>query len=605
MVNYYRDMWRRRSHLLAPLSALTSKDKPWKWGPEQQEAFEEVKKVISKETLLAFPRFDKPFHVYTDASNHQLGAVIMQEGRPLAFYSRKLNNAQKNYTTGEQELLSIVETLKEFRNILLGQKVIVHTDHKNILYGNLTNDRIIRWRLLLEEFGPEYHHIKGEDNVVADALSRIHRESDEPAEVDATRIAHCMCILTRDETMEMPNAANISGMATCFAGSEDVAFEGFPMKPALIAREQAKDKKIQKNFQNNRREFQLRKVEGSDLLSYQGKIVIPDSLQGRIIAWYHKYLAHPGMTRMEATIRTLFVWPGMREQITRHIKRCKECQLDKGNPKKYGHLPPKDMEKAEPWNRINVDLIGPWSVKTPKGTQTLRALTIIDPATGWFEMKEISDPSAASTAAALDDVWFSRYPRAQIIGYDGGSEFKQVFAETIKNYGLTAKVTTAYNPQSNGIIERVHQVITDALRTFELEERNLDEKDPWTPFLQAACFAIRSTYHTTLGATPAQLVFGRDMILPIKFQADWAAIQQRRLQESLRNNKHENERRIPHQYKVGDQVSKTRPGMQSKLSRKRDGPYEVIAVYNNGTIRIRRGAITERLNIRRVTPFEE
>ena len=70
-------------------------------------------------------------------------------------------------------------------------------------------------------------------------------------------------------------------------------------------------------------------------------------------------------------------------------------------------------------------------------------------------------------------------------------------------------------------------------------------------------------------------------------------------------NKHENEKRIPHQYKVGDQVSKTRPGMQSKLSRKRDGPYEVIAVYNNGTIRIRRGAITERLNIRRVTPFEE
>ena len=108
-----------------------------------------------------------------------------------------------------------------------------------------------------------------------------------------------------------------------------------------------------------------------------------------------------------------------------------------------------------------------------------------------------------------------------------------------------------------------------------------------------------------LGATPAQLVFGQDMILPIKFQADWAAIQQRQLQETMRNNKTENERQIPHQYKVGDQVSKTRPGIQSKLSRKRDGPYEVIAVYNNGTIRIQRGAITERLNIRRVTPFEE
>ena len=310
------------------------------------------------------------------------------------------------------------------------------------------------------------------------------------------------------------------------------------------------------------------------------------------------------MTRLEATIRTVFVWPGMQEQIKRHIGRCKECQLNKGNAKKYGHLPPKDMEAPEPWNRINVDLIGPWRVKTPKGPRELRALTIIDPATGWFEMKEISDPTAASTSAALDDVWLSRYPRPQVIGYDGGGEFKADFAETIKNYGLSKKITTAYNPQSNGIIERVHQTVADALRTFELEQRELDEKDPWTPFLQAACFAVRSTYHTTLGATPAQLVFGRDMILPIKFKADWAAIHERRRQEVQRNNANENDKRLPHKYRVGDQVSKTRPGLQPKLSSKRDGPYDVVAVYNNGTIRIRRGAIEERLNIRRVTPFK-
>jgi hypothetical protein len=97
--------------------------------------------------------------VYTDASNKQLGAVIVQEGQPLAFYSRKLNSAQTRYTTGEQELLNIVETLKEFRDILLGQQVVVHTDHLNILYGKLSNDRITRWRLLPEEYGPKYVHI--------------------------------------------------------------------------------------------------------------------------------------------------------------------------------------------------------------------------------------------------------------------------------------------------------------------------------------------------------------------------------------------------------------------------------------------------------------
>ncbi len=148
MVNYYRVMWQKRSHTLAPLTALTSKNVPFKWTEVHQEAFEEMKRVISHETMLTFPDFNKPFHIFTDASNYQLGAVIMQEGAPIAFYSRKMDKAQQRYTTGEQELLSIVETLKEFKNILLGQELIVHTDHKNILYGNLANDRIARWRLL-------------------------------------------------------------------------------------------------------------------------------------------------------------------------------------------------------------------------------------------------------------------------------------------------------------------------------------------------------------------------------------------------------------------------------------------------------------------------
>jgi hypothetical protein len=130
MINYYRDMWKRRSHYSAPLTGLVSKTAKFVWGTEQQQAFDRIKKVISRETLLVFPDFNKEFHIYTDASDYQLGAVIMQDDKPLAFYSRKLNAAQKRYTTGEQELLSIVETLKEFKNILLGQKIIVHTDHR-------------------------------------------------------------------------------------------------------------------------------------------------------------------------------------------------------------------------------------------------------------------------------------------------------------------------------------------------------------------------------------------------------------------------------------------------------------------------------------------
>ena len=88
---------------------------------------------MARETLLAFPDFQKPFVIHTDASKTQLGSVISQEGKPIAFYSRKLNPAQTRYTKTERELLSIVETLKEFRNILFGQKIAIYTDHSNLV----------------------------------------------------------------------------------------------------------------------------------------------------------------------------------------------------------------------------------------------------------------------------------------------------------------------------------------------------------------------------------------------------------------------------------------------------------------------------------------
>ena len=173
LVNYYRDMAVRRSHIIAPLTKLTSKKVPFKWTEIHQKAFEQIKLVLSKETLLRYPNFSKEFEIHTDASQTQLGAVISQDGKPIAFYSRKLTDCQTRYTTTERELLAIVETLKEFRNILLGQKLVIHTDHKNLTCANFNTDRVIRWRLIIEEYGPDLRYIEGPKNIVADALSRL------------------------------------------------------------------------------------------------------------------------------------------------------------------------------------------------------------------------------------------------------------------------------------------------------------------------------------------------------------------------------------------------------------------------------------------------
>ena len=186
MVNFYRDLWPRRSHILAPLNKLSAvkSKKDFYWGPEENKAFLEAKEMLKKEALLSFPDFNKPFHLYTDASDRQLGATVVQEGKPLGFYTRKLNAAQKNYTVGERELLGIVEGLKAFEGILRGQSLVVHTDHLNILYKHMPTQRLIRWRLLLEEYNPKVLHIAGPDNEAADALSRLEMRDNDYDEIE-------------------------------------------------------------------------------------------------------------------------------------------------------------------------------------------------------------------------------------------------------------------------------------------------------------------------------------------------------------------------------------------------------------------------------------
>ena len=280
MVNYYREMWPQRLHLLAPLSSLTSAKIKWDWTTQCQKAFEDMKSLIEKETLLTYPNFKKPFEIHKDASKVQLGACISQEGKPVAFYSRKLNQAHNRYTTTERELLS---TLKEFRTILLGQQIVVHTDHANLTYKHFNSDRVMRWRLFIEEYSPDLQYIKGENNVVADALSRLPQNSTYCEDTEESFYALVEC-----HNKEHKNTNK---------------YDFHPLSYEHLETAQQRDPHLKKDLLHNTCKHKIKEFLGGgkirSLICYNNKIVVPKHLQRHVIDWHHITLCHPGKNRTE------------------------------------------------------------------------------------------------------------------------------------------------------------------------------------------------------------------------------------------------------------------------------------------------------------------
>ena len=316
-VNYYKDMWPSRAHILKPLTDKAGNTQPtsrreFVWTDEMDKAFKRMKALLVADVLTAYPDHNKPFTIYTDASDYQLGAVILQEGRPVAYYSKKLTGAQQNYTTMEKEMLSIVMTLKEFRTMLFGAKLHIHTDHRNLTFKDLNTQRVQRWRVYVEEYSPKIYYVPGEKNILADTFSRLHR-SDGTGEATPIELTNTYFV----EQDEFHSTLDDDELLDCFLSLpvmsepaenplnyKHISNSQKTCADLAKAREKHPERYLDKMMEDNVKV--VCHVKPGDDPGTQWKIALPTAMIEPTISWFHNVLGHPGTGRMRDFMTTRY-----------------------------------------------------------------------------------------------------------------------------------------------------------------------------------------------------------------------------------------------------------------------------------------------------------
>ena len=175
LASFYRRFVKDFSSIAAPITEVIKKDVGFKWGEEQEKAFQVIKEKLTHAPLLALPNFAKTFEVECDASGLGIGAVLMQEGRPIAYFSEKLSGAALKYPTYDKELYALVRALETWQHYLWPKEFVIHTDHESLKHlkgQHKLNKRHARWMEFVETFPYVIRYKQGKENIVADALSR-------------------------------------------------------------------------------------------------------------------------------------------------------------------------------------------------------------------------------------------------------------------------------------------------------------------------------------------------------------------------------------------------------------------------------------------------
>ena len=553
LTGVYRRFIPNYTETAEPLSRLTRKNIPFSWTDEQQKSFERLKELLVSSPVLQIFDPDKVSTLHTDASKVGIGAVLSQEGHPVAYYSRRLNAHEENYTTSELECLAVVNAVEHFHVYLHGTHFNIITDHsalKWLFSIKKPAGKLYRWSVRLSIYNYTILHKPGSQQQHVDALSR----------------APVSMHLTTTQIKDAQSKADLSSVKSQFKSDGIISIR----KSGIV------------------------------------KTVIPQPLVPEILQKYHEGSGHPGRNKMVKTISARYWWSSLTKDVSNHVRTCHECQLVKASSKpRLGQLQPLETP-TEPLELVAIDTIVMGNSAEKSRAKYIQV--IIDHLTRYVWAFATPKNTAETIVNVLSQLFKTvGYPKRIIT--DRGTNFT---SKSLKRFfsscpnPIRHSFTTSYHPQTNGMNEKANGTITEKLRIAQLEH----PKRKWSTLLSTVVDQYNNTVHDSTSFTPKFLFWGKDDSGTITMSLAEARQKARALTEQMRlkwkreyDSKHQ-----PYTFSQDDlvkrRIPKNRPD-RNKLTPNYEGPYRIVRMIMPNAyeiIRLDSGA-TSTINIEQLEPY--
>jgi transposase InsO family protein len=600
--NFYRRFIKSFSEVARPLHDLTKEGQRWQWTEREQYAFEELKRRICESPILIHADPAKRFQMETDASNFAYGAVLSQKGEdgkhhPIAFHSKSMSPAERNYGISDKEALAIIKALQHWRHWLEGTKepIRIITDHRNLEYfknPRALNRRQLRWLEQLTHYNYEIAYRPGDKNSVADALSR--KEEHKPAQSDEEA----------PNTLFDPGRFVDTAMATPM---DEVPIIVEINEVGLTCTDEQLMERIREHTRHADpltwpRGYEL--DEELVLVSREtGRIWVPpdEDLRRDLLATYHdgKIAGHLGASGTLELVSRKYWWTELPDFTRRYVQGCYTCARNKSrNQKPVGLLRPLPTPEG-PWLWTQSDFIT--DLPLSRGFDAIYVIA------DWLtKMAHFIPCRSSCTAEQLAELHVQRvWPLHGLPlqhNTDRGPQFTAPYMRNLyRNLGIDQRLSTAYHPESQGQVESNNKWLETYLRMFSAYRQ-----DDWADFLHTAEFAYNNHHHPSIGMTPFYANYGyhpvytnrasSDQVLELPLRLQHVHEVQARCQLAIEKaqqvyKRYADRRRQDSTFAVGDKVwlesyNLSTDAPSKKLAAKRLGPYEVLELVGPASYRL-------------------